>query len=1316
MSDLNVTVNTVTQKTVVNSPIAQRVVEVNRFGAGGSSVDTGILTGAFYPLVGNPSGFSSGINTSNFVTTGQTGSFITTGQTGIYASTAYVNANFLRLGQTSSNVSVNFTDNFAGGPVGVFSFLQGDHYYLQDSGQTKLIDVYNGIISGFNLVDTGNFLNIFTTGSVVRPSQTGQFITTGQTGQFYPSNNPSKFIDKTSGDSFYYPLSTNPSGYVQSSQTGSFVTTGQTGSFIVTGNTGIFATVSYVNSRFLYSGPTTSNPSVAFTDNIAGITTFSFVQGSHYYLQDSGRTKLIDIYSGIISGFNLVDTGVLINSFVTGLVVRPNQTGNFADKTYVSNVSGALDSRLQSTGSFLYNLIQASSAGVAALNGLSGTLTLTGAGNVVVSSTGQVITVSGATGSFVTTGQTGNFITTSQTGGFVGVNQTGSFATTGFVNSNYYPLNSNPSGYVLSSQTGVFITTGQTGQFYPTSNPSNYITSFQTGGFVGTNQTGNFITTGQTGQFYAASNPSSFITKTQGDTFYYPLSSNPSGYVLSSQTGNFITSSQTGSFITTGQTGLFAAAAQTGIFITTGQTGQFYPTSNPNGYITSAQIGVASINVTGLSLTGNLTFTGINGILLSSGNSSTIRFDGSNFALNSQTGNFITTSQTGGFVGTNQTGSFATTGFVNSNYYPLNSNPSGYVQSSQTGAFITTGQTGSFVGTSQTGNFITTGQTGNFVNVNQTGAFATTGFVNANYYPLNSNPSGYITTSQTGSFVTSASNLNSSGSGIFVSKVGSDLQFKSLFTGSGIFITTSGNALILSTDTGVLLLRSESGQFYAASNPSNYVTATQTGTTLVGKNQTGVLLTGSGILISGNGTSITISTNTGFLLPRSESGYFASKSYVDNTFSTVQVTGSSTILAPNFTGGGAVSVSVIGNTVTIFGTANTGTGITNSSADVTGISVNAGSPVTGLVDFQAAGNVTVSIAGNTITYSGSVPSGIAVSGETYKSTLYIETPTSSENINWFYNPQPISLKRVLTSYDGSAGSLGWTISQTTDTSLTPSLIITGLTDSNTTGNYLTGFTNSNLSGNVFVIFKTQSLAGTVNSTSLSLIGDNVLQLANPIFNSGNYVLKTDTGFFITTGQTGNFINNAINLGTGMGIFSGTTGQGVSGRNLNFYSLSAGSGVALSLVSNTISINSTHGQSTGFSATGGNLTNAHQFYHVISGDVGSGVWWAASNVYLTTPPNQYVKVTAKLWDGVSGNPTVFSANERSIFSSGSTPVGTTGHLTVQLTDLIRFTGATNSVVISCAASLTGCIIKTLPMDYATGIGANVTSDLDLLKLI
>lgn len=70
-------------------------------------------------------------------------------------------------------------------------------------------------------------------------------------------------------------------------------------------------------------------------------------------------------------------------------------TGVYVINSQLNAVSGVLSAQITSTGSILYNLINSSSAGVSSLNGQSGILNLTGAGNTSVIINGQTITISG---------------------------------------------------------------------------------------------------------------------------------------------------------------------------------------------------------------------------------------------------------------------------------------------------------------------------------------------------------------------------------------------------------------------------------------------------------------------------------------------------------------------------------------------------------------------------------------------------------------------------------------------------------------------------------------------------------------------------------------------------------------------------------------------------------------------------------------------------------------------------------------------------------------------------------------------------------
>jgi hypothetical protein len=299
--------------------------------------------------------------------------------------------------------------------------------------------------------------------------------------------------------------------------------------------------------------------------------------------------------------------------YATGLVVRPSETGNFvtASQTgfytgvfypYSSNPNGYVQGavvRPSNTGGFLDT---GSSQTVNSLKNFLVRPTVSGTGVLL---SGEAVTNS-QTGQFVGTGQTGSFITSSQTGTFVGTDQTG------FYTGVFYPYSSNPNGYVQGSvvrpsNTGAFLDTGS----------SQTINSLK-----------NFLirpTVNGTGVLLSGETPNSVNTGVLTGVFY-PLNSNPNGYITGVDLSNYVTKSSTGIFVTTGQTGNFITASQTGGFVSTGSTGSF---------ITSSQTGqFVSTGSTGSFVTGSV-------------------------VRPSETGNFITASQTGQFVGTGATGGFA---------------------------------------------------------------------------------------------------------------------------------------------------------------------------------------------------------------------------------------------------------------------------------------------------------------------------------------------------------------------------------------------------------------------------------------------------------------------------------------------------------------------------------------------------------------------------------------------------------------------------------------------------------------------------------
>lgn len=124
----------------------------------------------------------------------------------------------------------------------------------------------------------------------------------------------------------------------------------------------------------------------------------------------------------------------------------------------------------------------------------------------------------------------------------------------------------------------------------------------------------------------------------------------------------------------------------TGKPVTTG--GPYYPLgSNPSGYLTAAQAGgVNSIAVTGSTVSGSINFTGVGNIVLQA--------SGQTIIISGQTGSFVTTSQTGQFATSSNlsaTGASlsAWTGTSTGVFYPLATNPSGYITNNQTGQFAT---------------------------------------------------------------------------------------------------------------------------------------------------------------------------------------------------------------------------------------------------------------------------------------------------------------------------------------------------------------------------------------------------------------------------------------------------------------------------------------------------------------------------------------------------------------------------------------------------------------------------------------------------
>lgn len=222
-----------------------------------------------------------------------------------------------------------------------------------------------------------------------------------------------------------------------------------------------------------------------------------------------------------------------------------------------------------------------SSSGVLFLNGLLGTINLTGLGSDTVTLNGQTIQISGNTNGFITTGN---------------------------VDLRYYSI-TNPQSYIKSGEI--------IGIYYPITNPSGYITGFNSGLYVLNSQTGAytglFLTRLETGQFNTG-NLIGYATvinlQSTGQTNY--------NYLIG-LSGNL---NSTGSNL------------QNQINSITNGTGNFYLKSNPQNYATTGTItswsGELKNNVNWsnhqLLVTGTLEVDWGNGVLYYSNNNPSIQW------------------------------------------------------------------------------------------------------------------------------------------------------------------------------------------------------------------------------------------------------------------------------------------------------------------------------------------------------------------------------------------------------------------------------------------------------------------------------------------------------------------------------------------------------------------------------------------------------------------------------------------------------------------------------------------------------------------
>jgi len=283
------------------------------------SVNTGELTGAFYPLNSNPSNYITG----SVVRPSETGVFYPTSNPSGYITgvdlSAYVTGNVVRPSETGNFITASQTGAF----------------YAASNP--------SGFITGVNL---SNYSTIaFSTG--ISGSLQNQITNlNNQTGNYYPTSNPSGFITGVdlSFSGNYYTKSESESRYVNT-----------TGAETILGDKTFHDKV-YINNLYVTGLETivnTTNTNIASNFIMLNLTGGA-VDGGLFFVTGAGLTGIND--SGAILGFDHSD------KFKFGIGTRASDLSvldTIASVEEMTGISGSLQTQISSlsnaTGSYVLN-------------------------------------------------------------------------------------------------------------------------------------------------------------------------------------------------------------------------------------------------------------------------------------------------------------------------------------------------------------------------------------------------------------------------------------------------------------------------------------------------------------------------------------------------------------------------------------------------------------------------------------------------------------------------------------------------------------------------------------------------------------------------------------------------------------------------------------------------------------------------------------------------------------------------------------------------------------------------------------------------
>ncbi len=1044
---------------------------------------------------------------------------------------------------------------------GALNFTGAGNVSVVVNGQNFTFSGSTGIYSSFyQLSNPSNFANsgnLQSTGSILDDkinllsgygvSQYALISTTnlisgnlGATGQNLQSQINALNLSTGQYTGIFYPRFENPSGYINNSYLVS--TSGSlAGQIYDTGN----SLDQKINSL---SGNLTSNYSQV---KITGSNTILFPS----FTGVGTNTVYVLGNTVYISGIGSTGAGTTID---TGLFYPASNPQHYITSGDVSTVSGVLQGNINSvatnlgaTGSYLFGLINASSAGVGSINSTSGNLAFTGAGNVSIIVNGQQFTVSGATGIYSSFYQTSNPYEFAQSGNVA--------ATGNSLQNQITILNSATGSYYLNSNPNSFATSGNlqsTGIAL-----INYVNSLS-GRVISLNSLNGVLNILGTGNNFVTVVGNNIVISGSGTTpdlsNYVTLSNlnNASG-VLDGKiqvTGSNLYNTIIG---LSGQSNIDYASktlvnSVSGVLqgninvvaANLGSTGSYLL-----GLINASSAGVGSINST----SGNLTLTGAGNV--------TVIVNGQQLTVSGSTGIYSSFYQVSNPSNFANSGNLQSTGSILDN--KINS-VSGFIIGNY-----------SLISTTNliSGNLGATGQ--NLQNQINNITNGTGGFVNA-FYPLSGNPSGYVNQVYVGNVSgglqtninTVASNLGATGANLqgqinninIVTGTYTGLPFYPLFGNPSGYITnfhltgTSGSLTTTIYNTGsVLDSRISSLSGYSNSNFATISNLQITGSVLDNKiNSTAISLTGA---IASTGQALYnyydgLSGGLGVTGSLLDSKINSLSGYSNSNFNAVIITGSSLVPIINFTGIGGTQVILSGAMVLISGGSSAGGGETNTASNLgNGIGVYSTKVGVDLRFNSITGGtgIQVNLSGNNIFVNSNLNTGQfypASNPYQYTRSGDVSSITNAISGNLILTGQSLDTK--INNFSGYVGS-NYNAVKITGSAIFPIIDVSGA-----------GNVSVFSSGiRVFISGDTSNLATVIN---LQTTGSNLYSLITNLSGQANLNYATITNLFTTgsvlnarfTGLSGNLTQTGIQL---MSIIANTGSQAWSAANNNGINLS-----------------------------------------------------------------------------------------------------------------------------------------------------------------